>query len=555
MSDFSHHEPCSKCSSTDAFARYTDGSGYCFASGCKHYERSDANYVPVVPEGASKKKKLPELGEYRAIKRRGISEVTCRKMRYSHGEYFLKRDDDWESTPAHIVHVPNQDGASVAAKVRMANKEFRFVGDTKNSGLVFQNIFPHGGLRLVIMEGEIDALSYAEITDCKYACVSLPNGVSNAAEVCARSREYINSFDELILMFDQDAAGKEAAREVCRMFPKAKLAQLPLKDANEMLQAGKGKELVSAVFNAQPWSPSGVLTLASLKEEILKPVEWGSPWAFPTLNEMTFGRRRGELVVLGAGTGIGKTSFLLHQAIADIHSGEEKIAMFLLEQNPVETSKRLAGKLDNKMYHLPPDAGKYTEAELSASVEKLIALDDVFLFSHFGQKDFDSIADNIRWLAITHGVTQVYLDNLTALTAHAQDERRELDKVCEQLASLAQELNIHMVVVSHLTTPAKGSHEEGARVKAREFRGSRSVAMWSHFLLALERNCQHEDPFVRSVTTLRCLKDRNTGQANGRTVLLGFDASTGVQYELSPQEIETYHELMGSDSQSFGGDF
>jgi len=554
MSDFSHHEPCPKCSSSDGFARYTTGSGFCFSGGCGHWEPSDADYVPVVPEGSSKRMKLPELGEYRGIPRRGIDEATCRKMRYSMSEYFVKGPDGWEPIPAHVVHVPDQDGQPVAAKVRMPGKEFRFVGDTKEAGLVFQNIWPRGGLKLTVCEGEIDALSVSQINNNKYAVVSLPNGVSNAAEVCGRSRDYINSFDEVILMFDQDEAGREAAREVSKLFKHAKIAELPLKDANEMLVAGRGQEVVSAVFNAQPWSPSGVLTLASLKEEILKPVEWGSPWVFPTLNEMTFGRRRGELVTLGAGTGIGKTSFILHQAIADIKSGTEKVALFLLEQNPTETSKRLAGVMDHKMYHLPPDAGKYSAEELEASVDKLIAMEDVFLFSHFGSKDFDSIAENIRWLALTHGVTQVYLDNLTALTAHASDERRELDKVCEQLASLAQELNIHMVVVSHLTTPAKGSHEEGARVKAREFRGSRSVAMWSHFLIGLERHTQHEDPFVRSVTTLRCLKDRNTGRGNGKTVLMGFDEATGVQYELSPQEIEMYHEALNG-GQSFSEDF
>ena len=552
---FSHHEPCPKCGSKDNLARYVDGGAHCFSHGCGHWEpAAGGDYVPVVPEGSSKKKKLPELGEYRGIPRRGIDEAACRKMRYSMSEYFVKGPDGWEPVPAHVVHVHNQDGQPVAAKVRMPGKEFRFVGDTKEAGLVFQNIWPSGGLKLTICEGEMDSLSVSQINNNKYAVVSLPNGVANAAEVCGRSRDYINSFDEVILMFDQDEAGREAAREVSKLFKHAKIAELPLKDANEMLMAGRGKEVVSAVFNAQPWSPSGVLTLASLKEEILKPVEWGAPWDFPTLNEMTFGRRRGELVTLGAGTGIGKTSFILHQAIADIKSGTEKVALFLLEQNPTETSKRLAGVMDGKMYHLPPDAGGYTAEELEASVDKLISLEDVFLFSHFGSKDFNSIADNIRWLALTHGVTQVYLDNLTAITAHAVDERRELDKVCEQLASLAQELNIHLVVVSHLTTPAKGSHEEGARVKAREFRGSRSVAMWSSFLFGLERNCQHEDPFIRSVTTLRCLKDRNTGRGNGKTVLLGFDEATGVQYELSKEEIELYEAVLNGTS-SYSEDF
>ena len=62
---------------------------------------------------------------------------------------------------------------------------------------------------------------------------------------------------------------------------------------------------------------------------------------------------------------------------------------------------------------------------------------------------------------------------------------------------------------------------------ARHFKGSRAIIYWSHSLWGLERNTQ--DP--GSVTTLRCLKDRYTGNANGRTWGLSYDRATGLLSE------------------------
>jgi twinkle protein len=127
----------------------------------------------------------------------------------------------------------------------------------------------------------------------------------------------------------------------------------------------------------------------------------------------------------------------------------------------------------------------------------------------------------------------IYLDHLTALTADLEDERRGLDKMMADMASLAQELWVIIHFISHLTTPQGGaSHEEGARVKERDFTGSRAIARWAHFLVGLERNKQHEDEVMRQVTTVRILKDRYTGQATGQTFYLRYDPKTGTMSEV-----------------------
>ena len=205
--------------------------------------------------------------------------------------------------------------------------------------------------------------------------------------------------------------------------------------------------------------------------------------------------------------------------------------MFLLEQPVVETGKRLAGKTFGKRFHLPQSDGDWTDDDLEAAIDALTENDSVFLYDHFGSKDWDSISENIRWLAMSEGVTDFYVDHLTALCAHAENERRELERITAEMSSLCQELNINMYVVSHLATPDGTPHEEGGRVMAKHFKGSRSIIYWAHFMFGFERNTQAEDLQERQRTTVRIIKDRFTGQSTGETFYLGYDLEAGMLVE------------------------
>jgi twinkle protein len=137
----------------------------------------------------------------------------------------------------------------------------------------------------------------------------------------------------------------------------------------------------------------------------------------------------------------------------------------------------------------------------------------------------------IRYMAVSQGCTMIYLDHLTALVAGEEDERKALDAVMAELAALALELQVTIHFISHLTRPKDGPpHEEGGRVKQAHFRGSNAIGMWSHFIFGLERDQQNEDPEVAQTTTLRCLKDRNTGRATGKCLFMGYDPQTGTLY-------------------------
>ena len=99
------------------------------------------------------------------------------------------------------------------------------------------------------------------------------------------------------------------------------------------------------------------------------------------------------------------------------------------------------------------------------------------------------------------------------------------------MGSLVKELDIMLIMISHLATPEGKPHEEGGRVMIRHFKGSRAIGFWCHYMFGLERDQQHENVDMRSISTFRVLKDRYTGNATGQVIYLGYDRDSGQLFE------------------------
>jgi twinkle protein len=344
-------------------------------------------------------------------------------------------------------------------------------------------------------------------------------------------------------MFDMDEPGRKAAEEAARVLTpgKAFIAKLPLKDANEMVQAGRSAELVDIPWDAQAYRPDGIIRVHEAIDEALSPQGYGYAWPWRGLTEATYGIRRGELYGWGAGVGVGKTTAFkqlilstVYPAIIPDHSGLDvkglgeprKAGTLLLEENARrKTLKTLGGMAMGKRIHVP--GVDFDPEEVRAKLESLDPY--LFLYDHFGAKDWDGIKDVIRYMVLGEGITDVFLDNLTALLAFADDDRKALDAIMADLASLVEQHNFTLHFISHLTTPEGKAHEEGGRVLEKQFTGGRAIARWSHNLFALERDKQSPD----DPTTLRILKERETGDATGVRIGLAYNRDTGLFEEVS----------------------
>lgn len=517
---FLQHVPCDACGSSDANSLYSDGHQFCFA--CSAHVPGDGSTPRKARRMTTSIEFLP--GEPQALAARGISEVTCAKFNYNIGEYRGKK--------AHIAHYYNADGELVAQHLRTKDKDFPWVGQPKEALPFGANVWQKTGKKIVVTEGEIDAMSMSQVQGNKWPVVSIGCGAGpQIKKYAATHREYFLGFEEVIVMFDNDQPGRDAARVFAEVIGKrAKIAELPLKDANDMLVAGRTEELINAMWKAKPYRPDGIVTIADLAESLAVAPEKGKEWSLPTLTSISYGRRYGEVWVLAAGTGTGKTDLLLQEATHAVFHHKEPVGLFFLETPPREVAVRMAGKLKGKAFHVPD--GGWTKEEFEQAITELGADDRIYLYNSFGLCEWDNIRERIRYLNHANDVRYFVIDNLMAFASGAEDERREVERVMSEAAGLAQELNSFIWVVSHLATPEGTPHENGGEIKLRHLRGSRAIAAWAHGALGLERDQQAENEEERRTTKIRVLKDRFSGRSTGKTFPVRYDFATGMLTEV-----------------------
>jgi len=517
--------PCDHCGSPDARAVYDDGHTFCYV--CPEataYGRPEgASSRPRDQQQSPSKTDLLRTGEFRALGKRRLTEDTVKKFGYHVGV-------DAFGKTCQIANF-KKDGRVVAQKVRYPDKQFRYIGD-KDAGLWGEHLWKSGGKMLVITEGEIDAMSVSQLQNNQWPVVSLPNGSGpQAAKAIRKSLDFVASFDKVVIMFDMDDIGQETAIDVARLLKpgQAHIASLPFKDANECLVKGEGKAVVSAMWNAKAYRPDGILNAADLWERVKKPKENNSfeyPW--PDLQAKTMGARKGELVVLTAGSGVGKSAVVREINYHLLNQGLT-VGNLMLEENVERTALGYMGLELNHPLHL--DRGEFTEEEMHAAFTKTTGSGRLWLYDHFGSTSASNLLDRVRYLAVGCGCEFITLDHLSIAVSDAEandtnlDERKLIDMLMTKLRSLVEELGIGLFVISHLRRPQgdKG-HEQGAQASLSQLRGSHSIAQLADFVIGLERNQQDEE--TRNETTLRVLKNRFSGET-GEAGIITYNPDTG----------------------------
>jgi twinkle protein len=341
--------------------------------------------------------------------------------------------------------------------------------------------------------------------------------------------DYLMNFKSIILMFDGDAAGQEAALECAEALPigMARIANLgPYKDASEALVAGETRAIIDAIFQAREYRPDGIISTSDLRDTIGEQ-EALSPITYPysRLNDITKGLRAGSLITIAAGSGVGKSTFVREIAY-HVHQSGFQIGMLMLEESVKRTAQGLVGLHMNKNITVDPDCT--TREDIEASFDDLVKDRQFYLFDHFGSTDIDVILNRIRYMNKALGAEVIILDHISilvsGLTGQVNDERRLIDDIMNRLRVLVQELNICLIVVSHLRRPQGDTgHEGGAKVTLSQLRGSHAIAQLADCCIGIQVNA--EDPSA-GIRDLVVLKNRFTGEV-GPAGELQYSQETG----------------------------
>lgn len=527
-STFIAHEPCPECGSRDNLARYSDGHAHCF--GCGYYEKGDEmQEATPVPQLSTEFVQ----GEVRALSKRQLTEETCRKFDYRVAKH--------AGMPCQVANYKSNQNV-LAQKIRHVDKSFAWRGSARDCGLYAQWLWRDGGKMLVITEGEIDCLSVSQVQGNKWPVVSIKNGAQGAKKDIQQCLEFVESYETVVFMFDMDEPGQQAALECAAVLTpgKAKIANLPLKDANEMLVAGRGKELIDAIWGAKVYRPDGIVSGEDLWITISQEENvYSVPYPYEGLTEKTHGLRKSELTTITAGSGIGKSALVREIGYHLINTGE-RVGFIMLEETVKRTALGLMGLHLNKPLHLGNnDLG---DTELKEAYEHCIGNGRTFFYDSFGSTAIDNLLNRVRFLAQGADCDWIILDHLSIVVSGIGDgdERRLIDGAMTALRTLVQETGVGLLLVSHLKRPSgdKG-HEEGAVTSLSQLRGSHAIAQLSDMVLGMERNQQGEQA---NTTTVRVLKNRFSGET-GIACHVQYNPQTGRLLECNPEFNEVSDEF------------
>ena len=529
---FSQHEACPQCGSENNLGRYSDGSAWCFGANCDYYEYSsdylngDRSYAGEAtdtdtPHNWSQVTNFLTVDPAGGIPARGISEDTCEKMRYGWGSHVAT---------IQLIQVANiyENGKLVAQKTRDQNKKFTFIGGPTDA---LFGTFKGGARQIVVTEGELDALSFAEVDQCKWPVVSVTKGAAGAVKQIAANIESFAPYERVVFAFDADPPGQEAAKACAALIApgKAFIATFPNphKDANDMLMAGLGKELPGIAWAAKEYRPDGIISGLDLIDKVVEIPEPGLSYPWPTLTHRLYGQRLGEIVMWTAGTGSGKTTAVRQNAYHLAFSHGKKVGYIGLEETPDTAARQLVGMYMGKLLHIPTVRATMEAGEIREAAEEI--LERFEFYSHEGTFDWPSLEAKIRYWRHSVGIEWFVLDHVSFVLSAGGGGNTETDVLMTHLRLLVENLHIHVDVISHLRKVGSGekSFEEGAPISSDDLRGSGTLKQVPNVILAMERNQQAPG----EPTKIRGLKDRFTGQGVGVLVRLGYDTETGRYHE------------------------
>ncbi len=502
------HTNCPDCGSSDALCENEDGSTKCFSCGIfkpNKMKTTHTTNLSIVD------------GDYQDLVKRNIPLSICRKYGYTVGNHRDKM--------CQIANYKDSTGKLVGQKLRYSDKSFETVGTVRT---LFGMHLYGKGKRITITEGEIDAMSVSTAFNGKWAVVSVPSGAQSALSSIKHNLEYLNNFDEIVLMFDMDEVGIAAAKKCASILPvgKAFIANLPAKDPNDLLVSNRSSEIIQSFWDATQYRPDGIVAGEDMWDIVSKTeIVDSSSYPYEGMNKITRGLRVGEIVCFAAGSGVGKSA-VCREIAYHLIKNKEKVGYIALEESIKRSAQGIMGLAINKTLHL---GAEVEEKELREAFNATVGSGNFVTYDHWGSIESDNLINRIRYMNKGLGCKWIFLDHVSiCVSGQEGDERKMLDILMTKLRSLVEEVGVGMVLVSHLKRPEGRGFEEGRETTLGHLRGSAGLGQLSDIVIGLERNQQDEE--VKNQTTVRVLKNRFSGET-GVACTLEYNKHTGRIHE------------------------
>ncbi len=192
----------------------------------------------------------------------------------------------------------------------------------------------------------------------------------------------------------------------------------------------------------------------------------GVPSGFQSLDSITSGWQRGDLIILAARPSMGKTAFALNMA-KNIAFGENMpVAFFSLEMTSEQLLKRILAS-ETQINASKFRSGNFTEEELMILNQKIKEISDhPYLF--INDSSFMTIFDlraQARRLKSKHDIKIIFIDYLQLMHVSNNfkpgNREQEISTISRNLKALAKELDIPIIALSQLSRKVEDRYKEG----------------------------------------------------------------------------------------------
>lgn len=497
-----NHLPCPCGESSDGLTMYDDGHSYCHV--CRKDFQPETKVEPKTTAPIDHVEWSPTpwrddlIGRYRNIRPETLKFYRTSRVTRADGK-------------TEIVY-PYQFGELVRLD---EDKQFWSRGNMRPGQLFGMGLFPPGSAKAItIHEGANDAMSGYDMFGQQYPNVSVKSS-SSAMVDCQANYDYLNSFEKIYIAMDPDEPGEAAARAIASLFDFDKVYHVRYgevadrKDANDFLKAGDEETYRKLWFNARKYMPDCLISSWDEIEGIIRSSEpkKGFPYPFPRLTEMTYGIKPGEVVLVTAMEGVGKTEFVraIEEKFLEEAPIEDKIGIIHLEEDKERTVQGLVGLKLGRPAHLPDNP--ISKDEMVEAFKQLSKRPDrTVIYDHFGSDDPQVLYQIVQFLVGPGQCKLIVLDHLSIVVSGSimDDERKTLDWLSTRIKMLAKQHGAAFVVISHVNDDGKP-------------RGSRNIAKVCDTHIQLTRDTMSPVEEVKSLLKTSIVKNRpasKTGPAD-----------------------------------------
>jgi len=197
------------------------------------------------------------------------------------------------------------------------------------------------------------------------------------------------------------------------------------------------------------------------KEEGLSGISTG----FPSLDNYTSGWQNGDLVIIAARPGMGKTAFVLSMARNMAVDHKVPVAIFNLEMTSEQLIKRFLS-IETEIAGDKFRSGKLSDVEWNLLNNKISNISDAPIY--INDSSMLSIFDlraQARRLKSQYDIGILIVDYLQLMSANSNNKggnrEQEISTISRNMKSLAKELNIPVIALSQLSRKVEERADKG----------------------------------------------------------------------------------------------